>query len=477
MVVERISAEDRLMLWPDRLWPQDVGALVVIDGPGFLEADGRFDLDAARAAVESRLHLVPRFRQILHTPERGGGWPVWLDDPAFDISHHVDLAQVPAPGEEAQLLQTVERLRRRRLDWKRPPWEMCFLPGLHDRRVGLFIRLHHVVADGIAGVASLAAFLDVGPVASPDAGAPWARAPWPSRRDLVTDNLQRRAHDLAHSLSGIKDPVGAVGRARAAWPSLRELVAEEPGPKTSLDRVAGPDRALSLLRANLDEVRGIARGNGATINDVLLAITAGGLRGLLQSRGEPVHGLELPIYVPVSLRASSGGDARGNLISQMVIRLPVGYHDPVMRLREIAARTANGKALPRPSLGTMFRNRFLNAALLRLIVRQRVNLGSADLPGPEQPLYFAGARVLEVFPLLNLIGNVSFSVGAMSYADQFNVMVVADGDGNPDIEQFTTAARSELRALARRQDIRRDAEVTCGEARPGAGYSATSVLR
>jgi hypothetical protein len=128
IVVDRITAEDRLMLWPDQMWPQDVGALAVIDGAGFLEADGRFRLEAARAAVENRLHLVPRFRQVLYTPRRGGGWPLWLDDRAFDLPHHVGVAQVPVPGDEAQLLQTVERLRRRRLDWSRPPWEMWFSP-------------------------------------------------------------------------------------------------------------------------------------------------------------------------------------------------------------------------------------------------------------------------------------------------------------------------------------------------------------
>ena len=448
--MERISPEDRLMLWPDQMWPQDVGALAVLDGVGFLTGDGRFRLEAARGAVERRLHLVPRFRQVLHTPKRAGGWPLWLDDRTFDIAHHVDVAQVPPPGGEAQLLQTVERLRRRRLDWRRPPWEMWFLPGLADQRVGLFIRLHHVVADGIAGVASLSAFLDAAPTASLVAGPQWTPTPWPPPRELVRDNLRHRADHVIHNLSVITHPADAVCRARQTWPSLRELIAERPGPHTSLDRVVGPDRALALLRGDLDAVRRIAHDNGVTINDVLLAITTGGLRGLLRSRAEHVDGLSLPIFVPVSLRNPGQAGEGGNLISQMVIRLPVGCQDPLARLRQIAARTAKGKALVRPSLGTTFRSKIVSAALLRLIVRQRVNLGSADLPGPHQPLYFAGAAVLEVFPLLNLIGNVSFSVGAMSYAGQFNTMVVADGDGYPDLDQFTTAATEEVEALSRR---------------------------
>ncbi|WP_426226075.1 wax ester/triacylglycerol synthase domain-containing protein [Pseudarthrobacter sp. DSP2-3-2b1] len=446
--MERITAEDRLTLWPDELWPQDVGALAVIDGAAFLGADGGFRLAAAREAVQRRLHLLPRFRQLLFTPARGLGWPVWVDDHRFSIEHHVNIAPVPAPGDEAQLLETVERLRRCRLDRDRPLWEMWFLPGLPQARVGLFIRLHHVVADGMAGVADLAAFLDVSPSAEPPDSPPWSPAALPFGRDLIIDNLRRSAAGLTHSLTSIADPVGVLRRARTAWPSLRELLAEEPGPRTSLNRVTGADRRFGLLRADLEPVRRIAHANGATINDVLLTITAGGLRGLLQSRGEPVQGVALPVYVPVSLRTTQGAPkVGGNLITQMVVRLPVSPGDPVLKLRHIAAETGRRKAMARPSLGTTFRSRLVGAVLLRLIIRQRINLETADLPGPQRQLYFAGSPLLEVFPLLNLTGNVSLGVGAMSYAGQFNVMVVADGTGYPDLSEFIAAARTELRVL------------------------------
>jgi diacylglycerol O-acyltransferase len=450
--MERITAEDRLTLWPDELWPQDVGALAVIDGAAFLEADGHFRLAAAREAVQQRLHLLPRFRQVLYTPPRGLGWPVWVDDHRFSIDHHVNIAPVPAPGDEAQLLETVERLRRCRLDRGRPLWEMWFLPGLPQDHVGMFIRLHHVVADGIAGVADLAPFMDASPSAEPPDTPLWSPAPLPSRRDLITDNLRRTGSGLKHSLTGIADPVGVLRRARTAWPALRELMAEEPGPRTSLNRVIGADRRFGLLRTDLAPVRRIAQANSAKINDVLLAVTAGGLRGLLQSRGEPVHDVSLPVYVPVSLRSNGhfgqqAPNMKGNLITQMVIRLPVSPADPVMRLRQIAAETGRRKAMARPSLGTTFRSRLVSAALLRLIIRQRINLETADLPGPQQQLYFAGAELLEVFPLLNLVGNISLGVGAMSYAGQFNAMVIADGDAYPDLNEFTSAARTELRSL------------------------------
>jgi WS/DGAT/MGAT family acyltransferase len=447
MVLDRLSADDRLILWPDAVWPQDVGALAILDGGNLLDTDGSFRIDAARDAIERRLHLLPRFRQILYEPRRGLGGPLWVDSGAFDPRDHVRVAPVPTPGDEAQLLAVVEDLRRRRLDRSRPLWEMWFLPGLPEARVGLFVRLHHVVADGLAGMTSVAALLDAGPDTAAAPPQPWAPAPWPSARDLFVDNLRYRVGDLGRVFSALGHPGHALRGFGAAWPTLHELLAEEPGPKTSLHRLIGPRRNLALVRGSVDAVKEAAHGHEAKVNDVLLTVIAGGLHGLLQSRGEPVDDLELPIYVPVSLRRQRAGQEGGNLITQMVVPLPLSESDPARRLRRIAAATAERKAMARPSLGTMFRNRIVGGVMLKLVARQRVNVVSADLPGPVRPLYFAGARLLEVFPLLNLIGTVSLGVGALSYAGQFNIMVVADADSYPDLDVFAAAVQDQLRML------------------------------
>lgn len=165
--MERLTAEDRLMLWPDERWPQDIGALAILEGSSLLDQDGRFQIEGVRQAIEARLHLVPRFRQLLHVPRRGLGGPLWVDAPVFDLAEHVRVIALPAPGEEAQLLVAAEQLRRRRLDRARPLWEMWFLTGLPERRIGLFVRMHHAIADGIAGVATLGALLDAAPAARP----------------------------------------------------------------------------------------------------------------------------------------------------------------------------------------------------------------------------------------------------------------------------------------------------------------------
>lgn len=445
--VDRLTAEDRLILWPDELWPQDVGVLSVLDGSSLLESDGRFRIEVAREAIEARLYLLPRFRQIIYVPRRGLGGPLWVDAPHFDLRDHVQVAQLPIPGDEAQLLQTTEQLRGRRLDRSRPLWEAWFLPGLPDDRIGMFVRLHHVVADGIAGVAALGALLDVGSDVAPALPQPWTPATRPDARDLLADNLRRQVNQLGRWMSVVGRPMATVRRTKAAWPAMRELFAEKPGPRTSLDRVVGPHRTLALIRGNLQVVEDVAHAHAATVNDVLLTVIAGGLRALLYSRGERIEDVNLPIYVPVSLRRDRAARAAGNLISQMIVHLPLGIADPARRLRETAAETARRKSVTRPSLGTMFHGKVTRLVMLRLVIRQRVNVVTADLPGPQQPLYFAGSQLLEMFPLVNLLGNESLGVGALSYAGQFNLMAVSDTDAYPDLDVFVAGARDEIQTL------------------------------
>lgn len=448
MAVDRLTADDRLVLWSDTVWPQDVGAVAVLDGDPLLEPDGRFRIEDARAAVARRVHVMPRLRQVLRVPRRGLGWPFWVDAHSFELRYHVRAAHLPPDSDEAAFLQAVEDVRSHRLDPTRPLWEMWFFPGLAERRVGLFIRLHHVMADGIAGVAGIASLLDVGPEARRSPAPAWTPEPAPSTAYLLVDNVRRRGGEIGRTLGSVASPARSLRHLAAAWPAARELLGGRPATATSLDGLVGPRRRLALVRASMEEVTRVAHTHDATVNDVLLALIAGGVRALLRSRGEPVDGVVLPIYVPMSLRRQGRGAATGNRITQVVVPLPVGLPDPVARLHRITAATTERKAVARPSLGAMFRSKVLSGAMLKLIIRQRINLLSADLPGPAAPLYLAGARVLEVFPLLNLVGNMTLGVGALSYASQFHVLVVGDGDLYPDLAVFAGGLAEELPALA-----------------------------
>jgi WS/DGAT/MGAT family acyltransferase len=456
MPIDRLNPEDRLMLEADALWPQDVGALVILDDPGLLGAPGDFRIDAVRAAVEQRLHLVPRFRQVIHTPRRGLGGPLWLDSSHFDLTEHVRVLQLPSTATEADLLQAAQRLRRQPLDRSRPLWEMWFLPGLADGRVGLFVRLHHAIADGRAALTMLAAFLDLVPDAPAVRPQPWMPAGLPPARALLADNVRRRARGIGAAVSVLMHPRSTGRQLRVALLQARELLGEKPVPKSSLDRLVGEERKFALIRASLGEVKAIGHDHRATSNDVLLTLIAGGLRALLRSRGERVDELTARIYVPVSLRHGLHGTVQGNFISQMVVHLPLGESDAGRRLEQIAAETRDLKGRSRPSMGALFRFPLVRRQLIRLIGRQRVNSTGTTVHGPRRPLYLCGARVVEIFPIINLFGNETLGVGALTYAGAFNIGVVGDGATFPDIDAFVAGLRAELENLGRRAALNRE---------------------
>jgi diacylglycerol O-acyltransferase / wax synthase len=448
--MDRLTAQDLMMLWPEEVgWSQDIGAVAILDGRRLLDADGRFRIETAREEIGRRLHLVPRFRQLLYRPRFGLGWPLWIDAPSIDLAEHVRVLPLAAPADESRLLLACEELRHRPLNRSRPLWEMWFLPGLPDGRVGFFMKLHHAIADGIAGIAALGAFVDLVPDPPRMSGPPWTPVATPSARALLADNLRRHLHGLGRTLSKLAHPLETLHQVRRGWPAVREAFAEARAPRTSLNRRIGSHRRFALVRSDLDLVKRIAHAHRAKVNDVLMAVLAGGLRVLLVGRGERVDDLVLRAFVPVSLHTEQPGQARGNLDGAMIVPLPVGEPDDLRRLRLIAAETTERKQRARPQGGTLFRNPLIQRAALRVVHRQHVmNTYAANVPGPPVPLYFAGAPLLEVFPVVPIMANVSVGVGALSYAGQFNITAVADRDLCTDLEVFAEGVRRSLDALA-----------------------------
>jgi WS/DGAT/MGAT family acyltransferase len=322
---------------------------------------------------------------------------------------------------------------------------MWFLTGLPERRVGLFVKIHHAMADGMAAMTIIGAFFDG---AAPDGPAqPWRPARPPRGSELVADGIREHLRRVAGAIGTVAHPRAAWQKVHAAMPAARELLAEDPPPVTSLDGVVGQDRRLAIIRCTLSELRSIAHNNGATVNDLLLALIAGGLRSLLIDRGEPVDGVWAPIYVPITMRRRWRSPVTGNRVAQMAVPLPLGLADPLERLAQIASATAARKTRDRRAVGKLFRSSIATRLMLMAVDRQRVNVCSADIPGPRTPLFLAGSEALEVVPILPLIGRVSLGVGAVSYAGAFTIGVTADHDRFPDLDAFVAGMEGELDSL------------------------------
>jgi WS/DGAT/MGAT family acyltransferase len=283
------------------------------------------------------------------------------------------------------------------------------------------LRLHHVVADGAAALELFSSLFDPAPGADGDDPVPAGGA----GRDAWT----------------VRFKVGAAAGlmlARQGWAMARLGRA----PALSWNRPVGRRRVHLLVRGDLAGARGAAHRHGATINDVLLAAVAGGAHRLLESRGQLVPGLDLHVSVPASIRRP--GESGGNRVGIRVVAVPVSTPDPAGRLTTIASRTAAWRELTplRPN------GRLMQRWAVRVMARQRlINMVVSNMPGPPLPLTFDGAPVREVFQLSLLQGNCAIGVGALSYAGQLNVDVVADPDLVPDARAFAEGIAEALALL------------------------------
>ncbi len=456
LVLERLTPLDVSNLRIEKHGlPMNVAAFAILEGRALLDASGELALEAIRARIGQRLHLAPRLRQRLYRPGFGFGAPVWVDDASFDLSRHVTTRNVPAGGGEEALLATCVELNDRPFDQAHPLWEICLLTGAPDGHVSMLIRFHHVLADGIAALLLLGTLFDSAPEAPESEDPPWTARPFPTRLELLGDTLRRSITGIRSGVHKIEHPRPTLAPARTLLRQALQLAHEGRAPRTSFNRPVGRQHHVLLVRADLEQARQVAHAHHATVNDVVLCTIAGGARALLAGRGELQRPLVLKVSVAASVRRPTSASQAGNLVGILIVPVPVGDEDPIRRLEQIARATAERRRLPpyQPAA------RFLQRWMIRIMNRQRrVNLLMSNLPGPPQPMYFAGAKILEVFQIGVVQGNVALQVGALSYAGQLNFDVVADANLVPDLTVFANGMIEVLERLGARSYDRRIAQ-------------------
>jgi WS/DGAT/MGAT family acyltransferase len=404
--------------------PFQIGLLSVFEGANLVGPDGSLDVARIRAELARRAAAVPALvRRVLWT-RPGTGRPVWVPDPAFDAHAHVDEARLPRG---AQLYTWVANRVVRPLDPERPLWRAEVIDGLPDGRFAVLIVVHHIVADGAAGLAIAASLFDATP--APAAKAPVAAQPvsdLPRWRELVADRLRR--------IPGVfkprpKAPVREPRARRGAFRVMRDAMAAFPGPApaTSLPRQVGPGRRMVVVRRPLRSVRHTGHVLDATVTDLLLAAVTGGMRELLIARSDCVDGLALRTILPAAT-----GDT-GQVVGMLVVDLPVGEPDPRTQLAMISTATTASKQALRAGAGNGTDLLRLPVPLARLAVKwgrrfgsRRLNLSVTAVPGPTEPLWLAGSPLVEAVPIAPLVPLVGMSVVALSYAGDFAVSVNAD---------------------------------------------------
>jgi diacylglycerol O-acyltransferase len=419
--------------------------------------------DELLEAIERRLGLVPRYRQRLAFVPLGQGRPRWVDDPHLNLRYHVRATALPAPGSEQQLKELAGRVFAQQLDRDKPLWEIWLVDGLEGDRFAMLSKTHHALVDGISGVDIMSVLFDTSPepAAPTDTGERWLPRPLPSAAQLLGEALVERATipgELARSVravfrgprrvaEGLRD--AAVGIGAMAWAGLN------PAPPTPYNQSIGPHRRFTWVRANLADIKAIKNELGGTVNDVVLSAIAGGLGKHLRRRGHNTDGIELKAMVPVSVRADVERGALGNRVAAMMAPLPVWCQDAVARLdivrEELKGLKSGGQAVGAQVLTDLsgFAPTTVMGQASRLMARQRFfNLVVTNVPGPQIPLYLAGRRMIEPFPMVPLAKNQALGVALLSYAGRINFGLVGDYDLMWDLDDFADDVRESLAELA-----------------------------
>jgi WS/DGAT/MGAT family acyltransferase len=408
--------------------PMQVGAV--------LELEAGVDLAAARAVLADRIAAVPRLRQVLMRPPPGCGRPVWVDDARFDLGHHVRQVTCPGPGDERALGRLAAAIVAEPLSFARPLWVAVLVTGLARGEAALVIVFHHVMADGVGGMALLSRLVDG---VAPGEGPPFPLPP-PSWRRLAEEATRQRLRTLRR----LPTTLARIWKARRG---LRPPPTHRPA-ATSLTRRTGTIRDVLIARVPLAAVVATAHRVAGSVNDVVLAAVGGALGALLEERGEVVD--RLVVSVPVSARTAGTVDL-GNRVGVMPVPLPTGG-DRRDRLTEIAALTAARKEGNRRSspdlLQPLFRGLAALGLMRPLIDRQRlVDTLVTNVRGPGDPVTILGRRVTAIVPVANVTGNVPLAFAVLSYAGALTVAVVVDPVAVPDAERLTMLLQAELNGL------------------------------
>ncbi|MPZ61753.1 MAG: wax ester/triacylglycerol synthase family O-acyltransferase [Propionibacteriales bacterium] len=457
-----------------------VGGLVLVDPsttPG-----GELTLDGLRDVLEPRLHLTAPFRQRLVEVPLGLGLPYWADDPDFDLEFHLREIALPGEGTEAQLGEQVARLHARPLDRTRPLWEMYLIHNVSDGRAAIYGKMHHAAIDGVSGAEVLAAIMDITPepreVEPPD-------SLWDPRLPSLPELAAKTAADavrhpvtmlrtLPRSLPHLVDIPGAVNFPGAktlsdAAAAVGRLAGQyTPGdverrtlttPRTPLNSTITAHRRFSFGSLPLEEIKRVKNAFGMTVNDVVMTLTTSALRRwLLDHDGLP--SIPIVVAVPVSIRTEDHRGDTGNQISVMLAEMPTHLADPRERLEFVQQSMAEAKrqfeAVPASILQDL--SAAVPTALTSLASRQLFrlvtlpglpfNLFVSNVPGPQMPLYAAGARVLGIYPVSavsDLTGGLNITL--FSYDGALDFGLIACREIVPDVWNLIGYLREALDEL------------------------------
>lgn len=448
------------------------------------EIPGGYNFQLFKDVLAERIHLLPPFRRrLIEVPGRLHH-PVWVDDPGFDLAQHVRRVGCPAPGGMHEFAELVSDIASRQLDRRRPLWEIWVVEGLEGGRLAFVGKIHHSVADGVAAASLLA---NIAGTMDDSLAADYEPDALPTRWRLLKDALR----DLGRELKGfprlLRTTFRNLGAVRA---KRRESDVSPPlpfdTPRTRFNASLSANRIFTMTSLALEDVKTVKNAFDASVNDVVLAVTAGALRRYLSDRGE-LPDRPLVAGVPVST-AAEPDRLGGNKVSNMFTALRTDIADPVERLRAIHEVTKAAKEFhnvlgsdmlrdwseitpPRPFAWFM---RWYSRRDMASRHRPPINLVVSNVPGPRTSLDIAGARIEGLYSMGPILEGIGLNVTVWSYVDRMNFGLVSCPEMAPDLWDLTDALGDELATLVKRTNTEGRSEAAAAPASSG-GRAAPSA--
>ena len=425
---------------------------------------GTWGFEELKAEIERRLHLLPPYRRRLKEIPFQLHHPLWIEDPDFDIDYHIRRAALPSPGGKKELAELAADIHSRQMDRRHPLWDFTIVEGLEGGHIAVIARTHHAAIDGASGVDLTVNLLDLSPEPAeiPPPEEEWKPDREPSDLELVGYALSSLARQPLAAVKATRRTVEAAFRVarRNRQPDVDAPPAPFSAPHAPINGAITPRRSFGMAEIQLDDVKAVRRALGGTVNDIVLAVCAGALRSYLDDKGElPDQGLVA--MCPISIRTEEQKGALGNQVSAMLASLATDLDDPVERLREIQKSTRHAKdqagAIGADTLTnwTEFAAPAVAARAARLYSRMRVadrhrpifNLVISNVPGPNFPIYMAGARLVAWYPMGPISDGTGLNITVMSYLGTIHFGLVACPDLIPDVDDLAARIPDALAEL------------------------------
>jgi diacylglycerol O-acyltransferase len=455
---ERLRSEDMAFLVTESASTPMHNATLEVFSPPVGDRAG-FDYDTLVGLIADRIAFVPRYRQRLGMVPGRLASPVWVDDDDFDLTYHVRRSALPRPGSIEQLRELTARIVSRQLDRNRPLWEVYLIEGLDGAgtrgegsvgRFAILTKSHQVLVDGVSTVDLGQVILDVEPEPGATVHDDWRpqTPPSPTRilADAIADTLRHPRTAVATARDNAESTLRSAGSAgMRALDMVGALSSRRAAPDSPLSTSLSEQRRFATVKTRLEDYRRVRRRHGGTVNDVILATVTGALRAWLMTRAESVHGSRtFRAMVPMSVidndlePTSLGSQVAGHLLN-----LPIGESSPVVRLHQVSyalkAHKETGRAVAADRLAgvagfapTTFHA--LGARVAAAQTRRGFHLVITNVPGPQFPLYAAGAQMLESYPVPPLLPGHALSIGVTSYDGHVYFGLNGDRDAVPDLD-------------------------------------------